>query len=385
MITQCPNCATSFRVSPVQLAVAEGAVRCGACLQVFPADRHMIPGNVDHHSEQQLERQTRSTEEKVVRTEEGTVQNEEKITYAQQQAALTGQQQERTEQRMAAAVQRPELKVQQGEVQSVAKVTAAAATAGEHLEGPLVLQEMNRSIGQCDNVDDAVDQESAGRTVPLIDGEDALVLAQLPADQPALLAADFDDQANAELLSEDEKRSVAYNLSLEPDEIEIHFRRRSTLKWCGWTLLNLLMILLLVGQFSWFHQDELFQQEELRGWYELLCDQLQCELVDFTDVTKIKTRKLVIRSHPDVDEALIVDAIIFNDSQFAQPFPLLYLSFTDIEDKLVASRRFKPVEYLAGELAGYQQMPAQTEVHLSLEIVDPGTSAVSYQLKVERI
>lgn len=330
MITQCPNCATSFRVSSAQLAVAEGAVRCGACLQVFPADQHMIPVTVDHHSELQLERQSRLIEA-------GTV----------------------------------------------AEMTASTATAPECLEGPLVLEEMDRSIGEYDSVvDDALNQEADGRTVPLVDVEEAIALAQLPADQ---LSVDSDDQANADLLSADEKRSVAYNLSFEPDEIEIHSQRRSMLKWCGWTLLNLLMILSLAGQFGWFHQAELSQQEELRGWYELLCNLLQCELVDFTDVTKIKTRKLVIRSHPDVDEALIVDAIIFNDSQFAQPFPLLYLSFTDIENKLVASRRFKPVEYLAGELTGSHQMPAQTEVHLSLEIVDPGTSAVSYQLKVVRI
>jgi hypothetical protein len=145
------------------------------------------------------------------------------------------------------------------------------------------------------------------------------------------------------------------------------------------------MIVLLAGQFGWFNQAELSQQEEFRGWYELLCDQLQCELPEFTDVAKIKTRKLVVRTHPDVDEALIVDAIIFNDSHFAQPLPLLSLSFSDMNNRLVASRRFKPVEYLAGELTGNHEMPAQTEVHLSLEIVDPGTSAVSYQLKVERI
>lgn len=384
MITQCPNCATSFRVSSAQLAVAEGAVRCGACLQVFPADQHMIPGTVDHHSELQLERQTRLIEA-------GTVRTEEKKIYPQQQIALTGQQQERTEQRMGPGVQQLGLKVQQGEVESVAEMTAStatapAATAPECLEGPLVLEEMDRSIGEYDSVvDDALNQEADGRTVPLVDVEEAIALAQLPADRAALLSVDSDDQANADLLSEDEKRSVAYNLNFEPDEIEIHSQRRSMLKWCGWTLLNLLMILSLAGQFGWFHQAELSQQEELRGWYELLCNLLRCELVDFTDVTKIKTRKLVIRSHPDVDEALIVDAIIFNDSQFAQPFPLLYLSFTDIENKLVASRRFKPVEYLAGELTGSHQMPAQTEVHLSLEIVDPGTSAVSYQLKVVRI
>ncbi len=39
-ITQCPKCHTTFRVTPAQLQVAKGAVRCGACLHVFKAAEH---------------------------------------------------------------------------------------------------------------------------------------------------------------------------------------------------------------------------------------------------------------------------------------------------------------------------------------------------------
>lgn len=35
MITQCPSCTTSFKVTEAQLSTADGAVRCGACLQIF--------------------------------------------------------------------------------------------------------------------------------------------------------------------------------------------------------------------------------------------------------------------------------------------------------------------------------------------------------------
>ena len=41
-ITQCPHCGTSFRVKNEQLAVANGSVRCGACLQVFSARNHVV-------------------------------------------------------------------------------------------------------------------------------------------------------------------------------------------------------------------------------------------------------------------------------------------------------------------------------------------------------
>ena len=41
-ITQCPNCSTRFRVGRSQLRAAHGAVRCGACLEVFNAAHHLL-------------------------------------------------------------------------------------------------------------------------------------------------------------------------------------------------------------------------------------------------------------------------------------------------------------------------------------------------------
>ena len=40
-VTQCPHCQTSFRVSRTQLGAAQGVVRCGACMELFNAARHM--------------------------------------------------------------------------------------------------------------------------------------------------------------------------------------------------------------------------------------------------------------------------------------------------------------------------------------------------------
>src|SRR5215203_2424656 len=35
IVTRCPACATTFRVTPVQLQAQHGMVRCGRCGQVF--------------------------------------------------------------------------------------------------------------------------------------------------------------------------------------------------------------------------------------------------------------------------------------------------------------------------------------------------------------
>ncbi|MEX1034102.1 MAG: DUF3426 domain-containing protein [Cellvibrionaceae bacterium] len=43
MITRCPACETSFRITEAQLNTAKGAVRCGSCLQIFRAADNLVP------------------------------------------------------------------------------------------------------------------------------------------------------------------------------------------------------------------------------------------------------------------------------------------------------------------------------------------------------
>ncbi|MCY4263793.1 MAG: zinc-ribbon domain-containing protein [Gammaproteobacteria bacterium] len=44
-ITQCPKCGSSFNINAAILSMAEGRVRCGACLAVFNAKDHIVVPN----------------------------------------------------------------------------------------------------------------------------------------------------------------------------------------------------------------------------------------------------------------------------------------------------------------------------------------------------
>ncbi len=149
------------------------------------------------------------------------------------------------------------------------------------------------------------------------------------------------------------------------------------LLWGGLTLIAAAMLAL---QYVWFHFDELSRQDQYRPLFEQVCPAVGCQVPSRVDVNRIKSSNLVVRSHPDFKGALIVDAIIYNRAPFAQPFPLLELRFSDLNGQLIASRRFKPAEYLSGELAGRGEMPSQTPIHIALDILDPGQRAVNYSL-----
>ncbi|MFP3520115.1 DUF3426 domain-containing protein, partial [Pseudomonas sp. SIMBA_077] len=85
-----------------------------------------------------------------------------------------------------------------------------------------------------------------------------------------------------------------------------------------------------------------------------------CTVPSRVDIARIKSSNLVVRSHPEFSGALVVDAIIYNRAPFSQPFPLLELRFAYLNGHLIASRSFKPGEYLGGDLQDAAEMPPQT-------------------------
>ena len=136
----------------------------------------------------------------------------------------------------------------------------------------------------------------------------------------------------------------------------------------------------LAAQYIHFHADLLGTDPAYRPWLVRFCDITTCKLPIMKDTTKIRSSKLLVHSHPTTSDALIVDAVIINEANFDQPFPELTLNFEDLQGASVAHRNFKPDEYLHGEMTGVSIMPAGRPVRLTLELLDPGASAVNYSL-----
>ncbi|WBA82992.1 DUF3426 domain-containing protein [Endozoicomonas sp. GU-1] len=147
---------------------------------------------------------------------------------------------------------------------------------------------------------------------------------------------------------------------------EQQLRRKRTY----WGVAACSLLVLLTLQFAWFNRNTLSLNPALRPAYTMTCNLLSCTLPPMVNLTAIRSVDLVIRSHPDQDNALQVDAVIINEARHSQPFPDLKLTFTDINGRLVANRTFTPSEYLGGELAGSDEMPKAQPIRLGLEIID---------------
>jgi predicted Zn finger-like uncharacterized protein len=188
------------------------------------------------------------------------------------------------------------------------------------------------------------------------------------------------DQANA--TSHNAVNLSLNSLSSEFESEMVNPGKRS--RKFSWSALAACFIfgVVLAGQVAFFERDQLSKDERLRPYYTKACELIGCELPPQENFAAIRSTEFVVRVHPTESNALVVDANIKNQASFEQPFPAIELSFTDMNGKIVARRRFTPDEYRGANTKQLKLMPSQRTIRLTLAIIDPGDAAKNYELKL---
>ncbi|WP_440830375.1 DUF3426 domain-containing protein [Pseudomonas fragariae (ex Marin et al. 2024)] len=433
-VTQCPHCQTSFRVSHAQLSVARGVVRCGACLQVFNAARQLLEQRASDDAEKEAlpaspvvaalpepkflptpvpepelkpQPEPEPEPEKLPEEDDPWQVSEldlDNLNLDEELARL-----EQRETRRPDTFARPVSDIGNDDVSLTAKRDSrqsdeAAWVDTLHNDDVEQLPELHAEvIADTDPAEAAEPPEDDKRTEPslsldkdLDDDEPPMpVIIQRkapPAEKVERWSAVDDDDEDHDHEPEPETRGKRSRnepavrdqtlLDLTDDPLQLDWQRPKP-RWdrrLAWGLLIVLALAGLAGQYVWYHFDQLARQDQYRPLFQQICPQVGCKVPSKVDISQLKSSNLVVRSHPEFQGALVVDAIIYNRASFSQPFPLLELRFSDTGGQLIASRRFKPSEYLSGEMAGKEEMPPQTPIHIALDILDPGAKAVNYSL-----
>ena len=137
--------------------------------------------------------------------------------------------------------------------------------------------------------------------------------------------------------------------------------------------------LLLATQWVFFNRDDLAREQSWRPGLEQFCGFLQCRLPLRVDLAQLELLNRDVRKHPRVRDALLLNATLSNKADFNQPYPVIEVSFSDRGGRPVAARRFRPQEYVNDRGVIERGMPPGEPVPVLLEILDPGTEALSYQ------
>ena len=192
------------------------------------------------------------------------------------------------------------------------------------------------------------------------------VSRQEPEAEPGPMTAEQTQEVPSVLLEDLQARAVTQRYS-----------RGNT---AAWNLGIAVLIVLLVAQLVYHQRASLAQYPQLYGYLVSACSVLRCEIAPRVDSSKIELVNRNIYSHPNEDSALMVVATLVNHADFPQPYPIVQISLTNVQGKVIASRRFKPEEYAAAAPAkGTPLMKPESPVNMHLELVNPGSNALAFE------
>lgn len=170
----------------------------------------------------------------------------------------------------------------------------------------------------------------------------------------------------------------AESVSLNEAMFGEHAQKNNSFKPMLWLIGIFLLSIVTLIQLIYYQRYPLlssqYQQQILQ-----LCQFLPCDNSRFSSLSQIELIERNVFSHPTRDNALMVSGSFINRASFSQPLPRLLISLSDLDGNLIGNRQFKPDEYLVNK--SLKRMPVRQAVQFRLEVIDPGTKALTYEFE----
>jgi len=179
---------------------------------------------------------------------------------------------------------------------------------------------------------------------------------------PSRAAAESDSAPQAHLSLDGRSEPVSGVLMSDLNEGEA-LPARSAWSLAGWAVINLLLVALLLGQVVYAQREAFATDRTLRPVVLWMCNLTGCTLPPRRAVDRIELVRRSVYAHPNVDDALIIDATFVNSAPFAQPHPTLTVSLGDRH-----------------EIDVNQRMAPGAPVRITLEVRDPGPRVRTFEL-----
>lgn len=395
MYTQCPDCATVFRITAEALRIARGQARCGVCAATFDA--------LERLSEEPFQAAPESvdgrTEDTITVVELPGTEVIELSTPAEQAPAVTTAAilQFRTEypadlggNEVSAETDSVEHWIDTADPGAIAAALSADAAVDDQPaevigadldptdEFPILVLEEYEAESEVGAVEAAAEPASveppAGELQPAPVPVEELTPAPVAAGElppRILIPEELRRGLAAEAVA---AAAVARTFDFEP-EGEPRRRRRP------WAIAVVLLVLLLAGQVVHTQRESLLRRPTIGPWlargYALLGQPLATPVA----LDAFELRQWGATTDTAQPGRLLLRASIVNRAAHAQAYPLLRLTLQDRFGGVVGAREIEPADYLPGGQASRMIGPGQ-RADAAISIVDPGRDAVGFEIDV---
>jgi len=349
MLTRCPACATTFRVSPEQLKVRAGTVRCGACQQIFNGIDQLI-------DDPSIVAVQRTVAPAVAPT--GAPEIVPRAEHATVPADMPS----------PPVVARPESDVA---VREVAPIAVGAAPAPLDFD----LSEPDTNSATEAMVDIGRNAVPPSLTFDLTATADAEPATDADTPAAAQAVAVTEVGANAEPAPEPAPEPVAPADAEAPPAPP-----RAAPRWPWAAGVTLAAILILYQGLIHYRVELATLAPESRPMLEALCDAVGCRvgLPARVDLVGIEASDLI--PDPARKGRLTLAATLRNRAPFAQEHPLLELTLTDNANAAVARKILHPADYLPKDTDPAHGIPAGKDLALQIALDADVPGATGYRL-----
>jgi predicted Zn finger-like uncharacterized protein len=338
MLTQCPNCQTTFRVTTEILRVADGQVRCGRCQTQFDALERLIDENEPAEHAARSPRTAHTPAADRIEVEEPAAQ--EDITLEGRHIEISG------------------------------RYRMPDSAPGE----PRIREETVEEWVEIDDIDDAVTNDA---------GEIEIDPDLLEDDGPAQIEiaeeAAYEVEEQQDEAEQDDYPAVAEQT--EPEEDLLAAPPRPPVA-PVWKILAGPLVLLLAIQLVHTYRHALARHPRIGPAIVSVYNAVGVNLQPDWDLHAYEILQWHLGSDPAMPGTLKVRASLKNVASFAQPYPLLKLVLEDRWGERVREREFEPSEYLDPTTAPDRLLAPAQQATATVAIVDPGPDAEGFRFDV---
>lgn len=382
MLTRCPQCTTTFRVTPEQLKARQGRVRCGECQAVFNALDTLVE---EVPKVAPPEPEVVPPPEPV--PEEVEFPGPDSVALSETPPAEEPVEEEQVAEEPVAETPPPEPPA----AMPAANDPVIESPIVEEVPAAPVIEEVPTAEPE-PAASIALSPEAIAEGLP---AEEPEMPEHLPPAEPWILdpghrsgpppeklVVPREEPAVAPAVTETQEAAgpaIAPAETAAPPELEPLLHELPPRRRWPWVLG------ILAGLAAFGLQFALYLRTEIATLYPnakpaliALCGTLGCDLPlpSKVELVGIDTSDL----HPDGTGKLQMTALLKNRAPFAQEYPHLELTLTDVADKALVRRVLAPADYLPPDTNQAAGFAAGGELPLNLTIEATGVPAAGYRL-----
>ncbi|RDX37821.1 DUF3426 domain-containing protein [Kangiella sp. HD9-110m-PIT-SAG07] len=189
-----------------------------------------------------------------------------------------------------------------------------------------------------------------------------------------------EEQAVSQSIPELTEIDKSEHYQLEIDEATTEESHSSHLKWLFYGLATLVMLYLAIWfLYLWPNKNTLAQDQNWRPVYQFSCSIFGCQLAPRQDIEQYRVNAIEVNITRNGQKE--VSMVLKNVANFAQPYPKVRVTLSNIKGKQFASPIYKPQHYLP-EVNHNDLIKPNQSVHIAFTFTNEISDYSGYQVEL---